>query len=102
MGKGSLETLAVIAYQDGATRGEIDWVRGVNSTAALRTLLMRGLIEGQEDARDKRRLRYTLTTEALAHLGIAHIEDLPRATELRTEAQEIIDTERSAAESTSV
>lgn len=82
LGKASLETLAVIAYQGGATRGEIDWVRGVNSSASLRTLLMRGLIEGREDERDKRRMRYSLTTEALAHLGVARIEDLPRAAEL--------------------
>ncbi|MHB8710502.1 MAG: SMC-Scp complex subunit ScpB [Minisyncoccota bacterium] len=86
LGKASLETLAVIAYQEGATRGEIDWVRGVNSSASLRTLLMRGLIEGREDERDKRRVRYSLTTEAFAHLGIARAEDLPRVAELRATA----------------
>ena len=78
LGKASMETLAVIAYQTGTTRGEIDWVRGVNSSASLRTLLLRGLIEGREDERDKRRTRYGLTTEALAHLGITRVEDLPR------------------------
>lgn len=83
LGKGSLETLAVIAYRDSATRSEIDWVRGVNSTASLRTLLMRGLIEGKEDEQDKRRIRYRMTTEALAHLGITNIEELPRYAELR-------------------
>jgi len=90
LGKASMETLAVVAYQaggadgggKGATRGEIDWVRGVNSSASLRTLLMRGLIEGREDERDKRRIRYNLTTEALAHLGLSRIEDLPRYAEL--------------------
>ena len=82
LGKGSLETLAVIAYQDGASRSEVDWVRGVNSSASLRTLLMRGLIEGHEDPADKRRVRYSLTTEALAYLGISNSTDLPRAAEL--------------------
>ena len=90
LGKASLETLAVIAYQTGATRGEIDWVRGVNSSTSLRTLLMRGLIEGREDERDKRRVRYNLTTEALAHLGITRAEDLPRATELQAAATGVI------------
>ncbi len=90
LGKASLETLAVIAYQTGATRGEIDWVRGVNSSASLRTLLLRGLIEGREDAHDKRRVRYALTTEALAHLGIAHESELPRATELGAKARTVI------------
>lgn len=95
LGKASMETLAVIAYQEGATRGEIDWVRGVNSYASLRTLLMRGLIEGMEDERDKRRVRYALTTEALAHLGIANASELPRSEELRAAATAVISEESS-------
>lgn len=95
LGKGSLETLAVIAYQSGATRSEIDWVRGVNSTASLRTLLMRGLIEGREDENDKRRIRYTLTTEALAHLGIKDASELPRASELRPATKEALESKDS-------
>lgn len=94
LGKASLETLAVIAYQRGATRGEVDWVRGVNSSASLRTLLMRGLIEGREDEADKRRIRYRLTTEALAHLGIARVEDLPRARELAGATKSAVESER--------
>ena len=96
LGKASMETLAVIAYetglpaQAGTTRGEIDWVRGVNSSASLRTLLMRGLIEGREDERDKRRIRYSLTTEALAYLGISSSSDLPRHAELSAVARDII------------
>ncbi len=90
LGKASLETLAVIAYQAGATRGEIDWVRGVNSSTSLRTLLLRGLIEGREDERDKRRIRYTLTTEAFAHLGLSGPDELPRVDELRAAATAII------------
>lgn len=82
LGKASLETLAIILYQNGATRSEIDWVRGVNSTAALRSLLMRGLIEKNEDVTDRRRARYTPTVDALAHLGISNREDLPRYSEL--------------------
>lgn len=89
LGKGSLETLAVIAYRESATRSEIDWVRGVNSSASLRTLLMRGLIEGREDEQDKRRIRYRVTTEALAHLGVAKSADLPRFEELHATTQEI-------------
>lgn len=88
LGKGSLETLAVIAYRKGGvTRSDIDWVRGVNSSASVRTLLMRGLIEGKEDPEDKRRIRYEITTEALSHLGVARIEDLPRADELSPETE---------------
>lgn len=99
LGKASLETLAVIAYQKGATRGEVDWVRGVNSSASVRTLLLRGLIEGREDEKDKRRIKYTLTTEALAHLGLTRVEDLPRHAELSRGAQTIVAEEGAAAES---
>ena len=93
LGKASMETLAVIAYQAGTTRGEIDWVRGVNSSTSIRTLLMRGLIEGREDERDKRRIRYALTTEALAHLGLSRIENLPRYAELSAAAHAVIEEE---------
>lgn len=82
LGKASLETLAVILYRGSALRTEIDWVRGVNSGAALRTLLLRGLIERQEDISDKRRARFRATVDALAHLGVSNIEDLPRYSEL--------------------
>jgi segregation and condensation protein B len=98
LGKASLETLATIAYQGGATRGEIDWVRGVNSSASVRTLLLRGLIEGREDEKDKRRIRYSLTTEALAHLGLTNSKELPRADELRPAAEAVIEEESLAEE----
>jgi segregation and condensation protein B len=82
LGKASLETLAIILYRGTATRTEIDYVRGVNSGAALRALSLRGLIERSEDAADKRRARYRATVDALAHLGISRAEDLPRYSEL--------------------
>lgn len=82
LGKASLETLALILYKASATRGEIDWVRGVNSGAAIRALLLRGLIERVEDAADKRRARYRPTADALAHLGATSLAELPRYAEL--------------------
>ncbi len=97
LGKASMETLAVIAYQDGATRGEVDWVRGVNSSTSLRTLLLRGLCEGREDERDKRRIRYSLTTEALAYLGVRSLQDLPRYAELSGGARVTLVDEASSA-----
>jgi segregation and condensation protein B len=93
LGKAGLETLAVIAYRGGATRSEVDWVRGVNSSASMKTLLLRGLIEGREDEHDRRRMRYTLTTEALAHLGVASAAELPRYAELAHGAGAAIEAE---------
>jgi segregation and condensation protein B len=82
LGKAGLEVLAVVLYKQGATRGEIDWIRGVNSAAAVRSLTLRGLIERSEDATDKRRIRYTATIEALAHLGVSSAAALPNYEEL--------------------
>lgn len=97
LGSASLETFAVIAYQEGATRSDIDWVRGVNSSTSLRTLLLRGLIEGVADPLDKRRIRYSLTTEALAHLGVARASELPRAAELKAATAAVVEEEASHA-----
>jgi len=83
LGKAGLEVLAIVLYQGGATRSEIDWVRGVNSTAAIRSLLLRGLIEREADAQDKRRNRYTPSVEAYAHLGVRGAQELPNAAALR-------------------
>jgi segregation and condensation protein B len=81
LGKAGLETLAIIFYKGGATRSEIDWIRGVNSAAALRSLTLRGLIHQAEDANDRRRIRYTGTIEALAHLGVSSVSQLPNHSE---------------------
>lgn len=88
LGKASLETLAMILYRGGATRGEIDFVRGVNSAAAIRTLLLRGLIERIDDPADKRRAKYLATPEALSHLGVGKREELPRYAEFTARIEE--------------
>ena len=41
----SLETLAIMAYQQPITRPAIDAIRGVNSDSVIRNLLSKGLIE---------------------------------------------------------
>lgn len=84
LGKAGLETLALIIYRGSATRGDIDWVRGVNSSQTVRSLLLRGLIEKTENPEDARRPRYVATVDALAHLGVARKEELPGYDELTT------------------
>jgi segregation and condensation protein B len=93
LGKAGLEALAIILYKNGATRGEIDWVRGVNSTAALRSLSLRGLVTRTEDEKDRRRIRYTPTIEALAHLGVSSVRDLPEYSELSRDLEGKVDSE---------
>lgn len=93
LGKAGLETLAIILYREGATRGEVDWIRGVNSSQTVRTLLLRGLIEKTEDSADKRRPRYKATVDALAHLGVSKISDLPQYEEFQKALQDRKETE---------
>lgn len=82
LGKAGLETLAIILYRNGATRGQIDWVRGVNSSTALRSLLLRGLIARKDDPADRRRALYEPTPDALGFLGVRTLAELPRFEEL--------------------
>lgn len=82
LGKAGLETLALILYRGSATRADVDYVRGVNSSQTLRSLLVRGLIEKTDDSEDRRRPRYKPTTEALAHLGVGKTAELPHFEEL--------------------
>ncbi len=90
LGRAGLETLAIILYRGGASRSEIDWIRGVNSGQTVRSLLLRGLVSRGEDPADKRRFRYEATTDALGHLGLSRKEDLPRYAELRSETDAAI------------
>ncbi len=82
LGKAGIETLAIILYRGGAYRSEIDWIRGVRSSTTIRSLLMRGLIEGKADSHDKQKIYYKPSIGVLAHLGITRIEELPRHKEL--------------------
>lgn len=77
IGKAGLETLAIILYRGAASRAEIDFIRGVNSSHILRTLSMRGLTRRVPKPGDERSYIYEPTTELLGHLGASRTEDLP-------------------------
>jgi len=74
----SLESLAVIAYSQPATRAQVQEARGVNSDGAMETLIQHGLIEevGRADGPGRPAL-FTTTSECLSVLGIASLRDLP-------------------------
>lgn len=73
----SLETLSTILYAAPISRAEIDFIRGVNSSFILRSLLIRGLIERVPDPKRTNTYLYKPSFELLRHLGISKIEDLP-------------------------
>lgn len=77
LSKASLETLSIILYKNGASRAEIDFIRGVNSSFTLRALCVRGLVEKSPDENDSRRYAYKPTLEILSFLGLKNIEELP-------------------------
>ena len=77
LSKASLEALAIILYKNGATRAEVDYIRGVNSGFTLRALAVRGLIEKTFDPNDARRTVYKPTLDLLSYMGVSNIEGLP-------------------------
>lgn len=78
----ALETLAIVAYRQPITAPEISDIRGVNSTAVLRTLLERRLVRvaGRKEVVGSPFL-YRTSREFLIHFGLNDIRDLPRLEE---------------------
>ena len=81
LSKASLETLSIILYKNGAHRGEIDYIRGVNSSFTLRALSIRGLVEKTPDPKDSRRYIYKPSFELLSFMGVKSVEELPALAE---------------------
>jgi segregation and condensation protein B len=74
----ALETLAIIAYRQPVTRGDIEAVRGVNSDSVLRTLIHRGLVEEQGRLEQAGRpIIYGTTFEFLQEFGLSSLDQLP-------------------------
>ncbi len=74
----ALETLAIVAYRQPATRADVDAVRGVNSDSVLRSLVTKGLIEEVGRLEQAGRpILYGVTFEFLQHFGLTALTDLP-------------------------
>ena len=79
-----METLAIIAYKQPVTRGDIEAIRGVSvSTGVMQTLLERGWIEviGHKDVPGRPGL-YATTRKFLDDLSFVSLKDLPPLAEL--------------------
>lgn len=74
----AIETLAVIAYRQPVTRGEIETIRGVSAEAGVNKLLERELvyIVGRADA-PGRPIQYGTTDQFLEFVGIKSLDELP-------------------------
>lgn len=83
--RATLETLALIAYRQPITRGEIEEVRGVSvSSQIIKSLMERDWIKvvGHRDVPGKPAL-YATTREFLDYFNLKSLEELPTLAELR-------------------
>ncbi|WP_090630791.1 SMC-Scp complex subunit ScpB [Nitrosomonas marina] len=95
-----METLAIIAYYQPVTRGDIEEIRGISvSSSILKTLTARGWVDqvGHRNVPGKPALLAT-TQQFLNDLGIRALEELPPLEELGT----LIDTEVNSIEESEV
>ncbi len=94
LGRAGIETLSIVAYKGPVSKKEIEYIRGVNSQFALRSLLLRGLVERKSMPSDERVMLYTITGETLRYLGLGSITELPEYEETRKQL-EVADTTES-------
>ena len=75
----SLETLAIIAYNQPITRIEVDELRGVSSAHIIRRLVAKGLVkESGKSTMPGRPNLYKTTSDFLDYFGLPSINDLPK------------------------
>lgn len=72
----ALETLAVIAYRQPVTRGQVSAVRGVNVDSVVRTLAARGLI-AELGTEPSGAVLYGTTSYFLERMGLTSLDELP-------------------------
>lgn len=76
----ALETLAIIAYKQPVTKGEIENIRGVNCDYAVQKLLEKDLIVimGRRENAPGQPLVYSTSKTFMDYFGINTVEDLPK------------------------
>ncbi len=83
LSQSGIETLAIVAYKQPMTKGELEAIRGVNCDYVLKTLLEKELITVTGRAETVGRpLLYGTTRDFLKHFGLNEITDLPRPREI--------------------
>ena len=83
----ALETLAIIAYKQPITKGEIESIRGVNSDYSVQKLLEKELIliSGRNEKLPGHPLLYTTSKNFMDYFGINSPADLPKIREVLAE-----------------
>ncbi len=80
----SLETLAIIAYKQPITKGEIEAIRGVNCDYTVQKLLEKELIiiSGRNEKQPGQPLIYSTSRNFMDYFGINSADDLPKIKEI--------------------
>ena len=88
LSQASLETLAIIAYKQPVTKGEIEAIRGVNSDYSVQKLLDKELIiiSGRNEMHPGQPLLYSTSKNFMDYFGINSREELPKISEVSGEA----------------
>ncbi len=83
----AMETLAIIAYRQPVTKGEIEAIRGVNSDYSIQKLLEKELIiiAGRSEELPGKPLIYTTSRSFMDYFGINSTTDLPKIKEILAE-----------------
>src|SRR5687767_10946495 len=83
----SLETLAIIAYKQPITKGEIESIRGVSSDYSVQKLLEKELIiiSGRNEKLPGHPLVYATSRSFMDYFGINSAEDLPKIKDVLAE-----------------
>jgi segregation and condensation protein B len=83
----ALETLAIIAYKQPITKGEIESIRGVNTDYSIQKLLEKELIliSGRSENMPGKPLLYVTSKTFMDYFGINSPEDLPKIREVLAE-----------------
>lgn len=83
----ALETLAIIAYKQPITKGEVESIRGVNSDYSVQKLLEKELIliAGRNEKMPGHPLLYTTSKNFMDYFGINSADDLPKIREVLAE-----------------
>ena len=85
----AMETLAIIAYKQPVTKGEIEAIRGVSSDYAVQRLLEKELviISGRNEKAPGQPLLYSTSKNFMDYFGINSSEELPRIREVLAEQE---------------
>jgi len=87
LSQAALETLAVIAYKQPISRGQVASIRAVNVDSVVRTLLSRGLITELYTDSESGAIHYGTSPLLLEKLGINSLDELPLISPYLPDAQ---------------